>query len=232
MDEGKMEFLMKREGEDKLQHAVAEALRSLEGARGDQASYFDLIPEEYKRAVRKIAEENHPHFKTKFASFDSFLSELSKNWLAKVQVFETLAKASGFQKIDSRNTSKEKLNRSAIACLTRSASYVLVGPGSYDSKGDRAAMRYSKIPFRPTAPQDVAMKKGFSWNQIPQKGEQLNIKTATTSPVISSYFKEMENGPIGGDNQAGMLEEMDKTIQHTFIDIDHKTIALKREPKE
>lgn len=219
MTESESEFLGEEQGGE-LELVTKGILQSIEGAKGDKGSYFNLVPREYQAAVQEMAKKNFPNFTKQFPDFQAFLEVMSYNWLVKKELFETLVKTKGFQAIERSRQNATTLNRSAIACLTQNGSYALVGPGAYDLSGPGAAAAYIRIPLRVKTHSDFKLDSGVHLRTIPTTGKRFNIGKVTTSRLIAAYAITSK----GHQEDRVMLERLGTDITTQFIDIDHKTV--------
>jgi hypothetical protein len=238
MDEGNTEKFLIRHGESGGEAELARkdiadlVLEGLEQQHADAGFYFNAIPDGYKKLVNLLAEENHSHFKDLFPSLESFREAMSKNWLAKVKAFESIVERGGYRKIEPTATTRDVLNRSSIACLSSSASYVLVGPGSLDLNKKGAAGMYVKISLRAEGPKAVASDHGVSLGDEPAVGKHLFFSYPTgnlsTTAITAAYYKEGQDDIFKAGNNED-LQHLIGTINASFQEIDDRTFTGNRE---
>lgn len=207
-------------------------LEGLEKHNNEAGFYFNAIPDKYQKLVNGLAEENYSHFKDLFPSLESFREAMSKNWLAKVKAFESIVERGGYRKIEPEATTRDVLNRSSIACLSSSASYVLVGSGSLDLKKKGAAGMYVKISLRAEGPKAVTSDHGIFLGEEPTVGKRLFFSYPTgnlsTTAITAAYYKEGQDDMFKADNNKD-LQHLTGTINASFQGIDDRTFIGDRE---
>ena len=195
-------------------------VEELEERRTGVSSYFDLIPLRYKSTVQKIARDNFSYFsyfKEQFANnFQDFLEAISKNWLLKYSSFDQLAKSNGFVPLEESHRSF--IDKYVLFCLTRNASYLLLGPGS---RGKGASMRYSRIPLRrhEEIHDQENYPAGVKLKNEPKKDNPLHTNVMKTTVLISLYVKEIDR-----KDATGTIGKIDDGMRTCFATVDNMTI--------
>ncbi|MBU6447762.1 hypothetical protein KGQ24_02905 [Patescibacteria group bacterium] len=207
---------------------IAELETALDQQRAaGNKSYAELIPDKQRGYVINMAKANHKYFKNEFPEEEDFIQAFCRNWLLKKMIFEKTVKTAQFQEMDLGNIDKQRWNRSAMAFLTESGSYVLIGAGAFDSKGPGAPLKYQKIPLRADAQvEDFTEQSGNYLQYPPEENEPLRVKDKlTTSPIISAWNRPMDIPEIqeqGAPEQTS--EELSRrlTTRMTMVKIERK----------
>jgi hypothetical protein len=189
-------------------------------------NFFSKIPPELQGAVEKIASKNHEFFEDRFPDLESFRQAVAECWLKQVEGFRTELETQGFTPIVP-GTKASELNGAVLVFLTESGSFVIVGPGAFETDGDGAAIRYQKIPLRSTkqgTPEDVSYPDGFVFEATPRKGARIAPRPlelgkpprvfpfAYTSPVIDSMMCPADKG-----SAAQIVERASAGVRRCFI---------------
>ncbi len=204
-------------------------------------NFLSQIPPEFQSRVRNIASDNHAYFREKFPTLPEFEDAVAESWTEKRKGFEEEARRLGFSPVEP-GTKPSDLNKSTLAYLTGSGSFVVLGPGSFeknDPNAPGAAFSYVKIPFRksPDTPEDMVQPSGVFVLATPTRGERIKIKglapryegdsdTLFTSEVIGQMMKATPRSEA-----LSVLEGLKAGISRRFEEINQEVGIVPARPK-
>ena len=148
---------------------------------------------------------------------------MSKNWLAKFNVFPGLVESNGFNNV-SKEPRMGDWDKRMWAILTMSSSYLLVGSGAINPESQGAPLIYSHLPLRKNLV-DVAEKIVYPhthFRGLPIINTPVGIvggPIENTSPAVQIYTRIDENAAQEDMGAIG------RSLDQSFIDIDHQSIC-------
>ena len=205
-------------------------------------NFLSQIPPEFQSRVRNIASDNHAYFRESFPTLPEFEDAVAESWLEKRRGFEEEARRLGFSPIEP-GTRASDLNKSTLAYLTASGSFVVLGPGSFEKNvpnAPGAAFSYVKIPLRksPDTPEDVIQPSGVFVHFTPTRGRRISVKGLIpqseddpgilfTSNVIDQMMKTTPRSEA-----LPALEGLKTAISKRFEDINQEVGIVLAHPKK
>lgn len=198
--------------EDIVNLVAAKVYAEIDERFGSKA--YEVIPSEYKKTVDKLIRDNAAVWKDKFKNQEEYVDAMAKNWWAHNSIFNILIKKAGFTEVkQAPDEDRETFNNSLITGLTASSSFVVLGAGAFDDKGQGASFDYRKLPLRaePELPNESVAKSAKAENlpavnkrfTVDYTFEDEDIRLRTT-PLIAVY--RSDDTPQARENLRIFLE--------------------------